>query len=256
MSKFIRIKEYDGIFWGRILDNEIMLLDNAPWANPRDIGRKVKLDMGKLTAPVIPSKIVLVGKNYPEHIKEMSNLVGTPSEEPIIFLKPPTAVIGPNDSIPRYSQIDRVDYEGELAAVIGRKIFKGDLGTVKESVFGYTCVNDVTARNLQKKDGQWTRAKGFDGFCPVGPWIVTGIDPLDLKIETYLNGERKQSGRSSEQLWNIFELIIFISSVMTLLPGDLISTGTPSGVAPMMPGDVVRVEIENIGILENKVVSA
>ncbi len=125
MNKYVRIKEYDGIFWGRVHENEVILLDNAPWESPRDMGRKVKLEMGKLAAPVTPSKIVLIGKNYPEHIKEMSNLAGTPSEEPIIFMKPPTAVIGPNDSIPRYSQLDRVDYEGELAAVIGRKIFRG-----------------------------------------------------------------------------------------------------------------------------------
>jgi 2-keto-4-pentenoate hydratase/2-oxohepta-3-ene-1,7-dioic acid hydratase in catechol pathway len=211
--------------------------------------------MGKLAAPVVPSKIILIGRNYPEHIKEMS-VLAKPSDEPIIFLKPATTVIGPNDTIPRYSHIDRVDYEGELGVIIGKKIFKGDPATVKESVFGFTCVNDVTARNLQKKDGQWTRAKGFDGFCPVGPWIVNGIDPLDLKIETFQNGERKQSDRTSSQIWNVFELIAFISSVMTLMPGDLISTGTPQGVGSMLSGDIVRIEIENIGALENKVVSA
>jgi 2-keto-4-pentenoate hydratase/2-oxohepta-3-ene-1,7-dioic acid hydratase in catechol pathway len=255
MNRYVRIKDGGEIFWGKVQDDDIILLDKAPWDTPSATGRKVKLEMSRLAAPVTPSKVVLIGRNYPEHIKEMTGLA-KPSDEPIIFMKPSTAVIGPNDAIPRYSAIDRVDYEGELGAVIGKKLFRCDINAVKESVFGYTCVNDVTARNLQKKDGQWTRAKGFDGFCPVGPWIVTGIDPLDLKIETYLNGDHRQSGRTSEQIWNIFQLIVFISSVMTLLPGDLISTGTPEGVGPMSAGDIVRIEIENIGTLENKVVSA
>jgi 2-keto-4-pentenoate hydratase/2-oxohepta-3-ene-1,7-dioic acid hydratase in catechol pathway len=255
MNKFVRIKDNNTISWGKVRESEVVLLDKAPWDNPTETGRIVKLELSKLAAPAVPSKVVLVGRNYPEHIKEMSGLA-KPSDEPIIFLKPPTTIIGPNDAIPRYSNIDRVDYEGELAAVIGKKIFKVDPDAAKESVFGYTCANDVTARNLQKKDGQWTRAKGFDGFCPVGPWIVNGIDPLDLKIETYQNGECKQSDRTSSQIWNVFELIAFISTVMTLLPGDLISTGTPQGVGPINPSDVVRIEIENIGTLENKVVSA
>jgi 2-keto-4-pentenoate hydratase/2-oxohepta-3-ene-1,7-dioic acid hydratase in catechol pathway len=255
MNRYVRIKDGDEIFWGKVQNNDIILLDRAPWENPGEIERKAKLDMSKLVAPVMPSKIVLIGRNYPEHIKEMAGLA-KPSDEPIIFTKPPTAVIGPNDAIPRYTELDRVDYEGELGAVIGKKIFRGDINAAKECIFGYACVNDVTARNLQKKDGQWTRAKGFDGFCPVGPWIVTGIDPLDLKIETYLNNERRQSGRTLDQIWNIFNLIVFISSVMTLLPGDLISTGTPEGIGPMNGGDIVRIEIENIGVLENKVISA
>ncbi|HBC46414.1 MAG TPA: 2-hydroxyhepta-2,4-diene-1,7-dioate isomerase [candidate division Zixibacteria bacterium] len=255
MNRYVRIKDGSGIFWGKVQNNDLVILDKAPWENPVETGSKAKLDISKLAAPVTPSKIVLIGRNYPEHIKEMAGLA-KPSDEPIIFTKPPTAVIGPNDAIPRYAELDRVDYEGELGAIIGKKIFRGDINAAKECVFGYTCVNDVTARNLQKKDGQWTRAKGFDGFCPVGPWIVTDIDPLDLKIETYLNNERRQSGRTSEQIWNIFNLIVFISSVMTLLPGDLISTGTPEGVGPMNGGDIVRIEIENIGVLENKVISA
>jgi 2-keto-4-pentenoate hydratase/2-oxohepta-3-ene-1,7-dioic acid hydratase in catechol pathway len=255
MNKFVRIKDNITISWGKIRENEVILLDNAPWNNPTETGRTTKLEMSKLVAPVAPSKVILVGRNYPEHIKEMSGLAKS-SDEPIIFLKPSTSVIGPNDAIPRYSYLERVDYEGELGVIIGKRIFQGDPDAALSSVFGYTIVNDVTARNLQKKDGQWTRAKGFDGFCPVGPWIVNGIDPLDLKIETYQNNERKQSDRTSSQIWNVFELIAFMSSVMTLLPGDLISTGTPQGVGPMMPGDIVRIEIENIGALENKVVSA
>jgi 2-keto-4-pentenoate hydratase/2-oxohepta-3-ene-1,7-dioic acid hydratase in catechol pathway len=255
LSRFVRIKEGDRIYWGRIDGEQVMLLERAPWDDPIHTGRIIKLDPTKLLTPVTPSKIVLIGKNYPEHIREMQ-AQGKPSEEPIIFMKPPTSVIGPRDPIPRYGWLDRVDYEGELAAVIGKKLFRSDFETVKRSVFGYTILNDVTARTLQKKDGQWTRAKGFDGFCPVGPWIATDIDPLDLAIETRLNGESKQSGRTSQQVWNIYELIGFISNVMTLLPGDLISTGTPQGVGPLAPGDTVKITIENIGILENKVVAA
>jgi 2-keto-4-pentenoate hydratase/2-oxohepta-3-ene-1,7-dioic acid hydratase in catechol pathway len=251
--KFVRIREGDRTYWGRIQGDQVMLLESAPWDDPINTGRAIKLDQTKLLAPVLPSKIVLIGKNYPEHIKEMQ-AQGKPSEEPIIFFKPPTAIIGPNDAIPRYAWLDRVDYEGELAAVIGQKLFQGEPEAARKSVFGYTILNDVTARNLQKKDGQWTRAKGFDGFCPVGPWLVADIDPLDLRIETRLNGELRQSGRTSEQIWDVYNLISFISRVMTLLPGDLISTGTPQGVGAIMPGDVVRITIENIGILENKVV--
>ncbi len=253
--KFVRIADGRKIVWGRLQHEQVIVLNDAPWNRPNDTGEKLKFDPGLLKAPVLPSKIVLIGKNYPEHIKEMQ-ATGKASEEPIIFMKPPTAVIGPNDAIPRYANLDRVDYEGELAAVMGQKLFQGDIAAAKASVFGYACLNDVTARNLQKKDGQWTRAKGFNGFCPVGPWLVTDIDPLDLKIETILNGELKQSGRTSEQIWNIFELISFISGVMTLLPGDLISTGTPQGVGPVLPGDVVKITIENIGTLENGVTAA
>lgn len=255
MSKYVRMTDGEKTCWGKVLDDQVALIDRAPWNNPIETGRIVKFDSAKLLAPVVPSKIVLIGRNYPEHIREMQGLA-KPSDEPIIFMKPPTAIIGPNDSIPRYTSLDRVDYEGELGAVIGKKIFRGDLEAAKSSILGYTIVNDVTARNLQKKDGQWTRAKGFDGFCPVGPWLVTDIDPLDLKIETYQNDQLKQSGQTSQQIWNIFALISFISSVMTLLPGDLISSGTPEGVGPIMPGDIIKVTIENIGTLENKVVAA
>jgi 2-keto-4-pentenoate hydratase/2-oxohepta-3-ene-1,7-dioic acid hydratase in catechol pathway len=169
-------------------------------------------------------------------------------------LKPPTAVIGPNDDIPYPANLDRVDYEGELAAVIGRKAHRVDANDAGSFIFGYTCLNDVTARNLQKKDVQWTRGKGFDGFAPVGPWIVTGIDPLNLKIETYLDDELRQSSSTSYQIWNVYELVSFISHVMTLMPGDLVSTGTPKGIGPMTPGNRVRITVEKIGSLENGVI--
>ena len=194
----------------------------------------------QLLPPVTPSKIVAVGRNYADHAKELGN--DTPAE-PIIFLKPPSAVLPPGGTIVRPPQSQRVDYEGELAVVIGER------GTV----LGYTCANDVTARDLQKKDVQFTRAKSFDTFAPLGPCIDTAVDPNDLAITTRVNGAVKQSGRTSMMVFDCAFLIAFISSVMTLLPGDVILTGTPAGVGPLVAGDVVEVSIEGIGILRNSV---
>ncbi len=255
MKRFVRIDVDGHPQWGRIEDDSVFILNREPWLEPSETGQTVPFDHTKLLAPATPSKVVLVGLNYHEHIKESQSATKAP-DEPVIFMKPSTAVIGPNDKIPRYAHLEREDYEGELAAIIGQKIFQAEEAAVRGAIFGYTCLNDVTARALQKKDVQWTRAKGFDGFCPIGPCIVTEIDPLDLKIETFLNGEKRQSGRTSEQIWNVFTLIKFISDVMTLLPGDVISTGTPQGVGPIKPGDIVRIVIENIGILENEVIGA
>jgi len=174
---------------------------------------------------------------------------------PLIFLKPSTAVIGPDDKIilPRTSR--RVDYEGELAAVIGREAKDVPQNQAKDYVLGYTCFDDVSERYFQKEDGQWTRAKSFDTFAPMGPWIETEIDPNDLKLETYLNGELRQSARTSDLIFGIAELVSFISSVMTLLPGDVIASGTTSGIGRMNPGDIVEVRIEKIGNLRNFVVA-
>lgn len=252
---YVRVRIDKRCEWGKVEGVRVVILDRAPWENARETGEKVALDMTRLLAPVTPSKVVLVGLNYREHVKESQSASAVP-DEPVIFMKPSTAVIGPNDEIPCYSFLDRIDYEGELGAVIGRKLFRSGESNARDAIFGYTCLNDVTARHLQKKDVQWTRAKGFDGFCPIGPWIATGIDPLDLKIETHLNGELRQSGRSSEQVWNIFELVRFISGVMTLLPGDVVSTGTPRGVGPLKAGDVVRITVQEIGALENRVKQA
>jgi len=249
---YARASHNNDTLWGRITGDVFEPSDNAPWNNFRGTSAKIPLGRCRLLAPVTPSKIVLIGLNYHEHIKESQSASSVP-EEPVIFMKPPTAVIGPGDDIPYPSELERVDYEGELAAVIGRKIHRADENQARSAVLGYTCLNDVTARNLQKKDMQWTRGKGFDGFAPIGPWIVTDIDPLDLKIETFLNGEVRQSSRTSCQIWNVFSLISFISKVMTLLPGDVVSTGTPQGVGPLKPGDTVRITIENIGTLENGV---
>lgn len=194
----------------------------------------------QLLPPVAPSKIVAVGRNYADHAKELGNEAPA---EPILFLKPPSALLAPNGTIVRPPQSQRVDYEGELAVVIG------DGGTI----LGYTCANDVTARDLQKKDVQFTRAKSFDTFLPLGPCIETDANPNDLRLTTRVNGETRQDGRTSMMVFDCAFLIAYISSVMTLLPGDVILTGTPAGVGPLAAGDVVEVEIERIGVLRNAV---
>jgi len=212
---------------------------------------KVSLSDVRLLAPVIPrSKVVCVGKNYADHAAEMGSDV---PKEPVIFLKPNTSVIGPNDTIQWPRMSERVDFEGELAVVISRICKDVPAEKVNDVIFGYTVGNDVTARDLQKVDGQWNRAKGFDTFCPLGPWIETEFTPGSQKIITTLNGEVKQSEPLSSMNFKIHEIIQFISSVMTLLPGDVILTGTPAGIGPMPAGAEVTVLIEGIGSLSNKV---
>ena len=212
---------------------------------------KVALADVRLLAPVIPrSKVVCVGKNYADHAAEMGSDV---PKEPVIFLKPNTSVIGPNDLIQWPRMSERVDFEGELAVVISRICKDVPVEKVNDVIFGYTVANDVTARDLQKVDGQWNRAKGFDTFCPLGPWIETDFIPGSQKIITTLNGEVKQSEPLSSMTFKIPQIINFISSVMTLLPGDVILTGTPAGIGPMPAGAEVTVLIEGIGSLSNKV---
>jgi 2-keto-4-pentenoate hydratase/2-oxohepta-3-ene-1,7-dioic acid hydratase in catechol pathway len=215
--------------------------------------KSLKLSDVKLLAPVIPrSKVVCIGKNYADHAAEMDSEV--PSE-PIIFIKPNTSVIGPNELIiwPRMSE--RVDYEAELAIVIGRICKEVPASKAKDVIYGYTLANDVTARDLQKKDGQWSRAKGFDTFCPLGPWIETEFIPGDQKITSTLNGEVKQSSMLSEMIFKVPQIIEFVTNVMTLLPGDVILTGTPAGIGPMPSGASITVAIDGLGALTNKVSS-
>ncbi len=215
--------------------------------------KSLKLSDVKLLAPVIPrSKVVCIGKNYADHAAEMDSEV--PSE-PIIFIKPNTSVIGPNEVIiwPRMSE--RVDYEAELAIVIGRICKEVPASKAKDVIYGYTLANDVTARDLQKKDGQWSRAKGFDTFCPLGPWIETEFVPGDQKITSTLNGEVKQSSMLSEMIFKVPQIIEFVTDVMTLLPGDVILTGTPAGIGPMPSGASITVAIDGLGALTNKVSS-
>lgn len=212
---------------------------------------KVALGEVKLLAPVLPrSKVLCIGKNYADHAAEMNSVVPT---EPIIFLKPNTSVIGPNDTIQWPRMSERVDFEGELAIVIGRICKDVPVERFSDVIFGYTIANDVTARDLQSKDGQWTRAKGFDTFCPIGPWIETDFVPSSQNLSTTVNGEIKQSEPLTSMIFKIPELIAFVSQVMTLLPGDVILTGTPAGIGPMAAGSVVEVTIEGIGTLTNKV---
>ncbi|HEY97437.1 MAG TPA: fumarylacetoacetate hydrolase family protein [Dehalococcoidia bacterium] len=204
----------------------------------------------KLLAPCTPSKIVALGVNYRSHGEEMSHRIPT---EPLIFIKPSTSVIGPEANIIYPPSSERVDYEGELGVVIGKRTRPVSAQEASEFIFGYTCVNDVTARDIQARDKQWTRAKGFDTFGPIGPCIETEVDPRNLTLETRLNGERKQHTSTADLVFPVDELVSFISHVMTLLPGDVIATGTTSGVGPMQPDDTVEVEIEGIGILRNYV---
>lgn len=205
----------------------------------------------QLLPAVTPSKVVCVGRNYREHAAELGNVM---PEEPLLFLKAPSALIGNGDTIMLPAVSERVEHEGELAVVIGRRCHRIAIDEDPITyVLGYTCVNDVTARDLQRKDVQFTRAKSFDTFCPVGPFIVTGLDPLDLQIETRVNGHVRQSGRTSAMAFPVPYLLRYISHIMTLEPGDLIATGTPAGVGPLVDGDSVEVEVEGVGILRNPV---
>ena len=216
---------------------------------PQD--KTLRLSDVKLLAPVIPrSKVVCIGKNYADHAAEMDSVVPT---EPIIFIKPNTSVIGPNETIVWPKMSERVDHEVELAIVIGRICKEVPAAKAKDVIYGYTIANDVTARDLQKKDGQWSRAKGFDTFCPLGPWIETEFIPKDQKITATLNGEVKQSSVLSEMIFKIPQIIEFVTNVMTLLPGDVILTGTPAGIGPMPAGASISVAIEGLGTLANKV---
>ncbi|HEY9282158.1 MAG TPA: fumarylacetoacetate hydrolase family protein [Pyrinomonadaceae bacterium] len=209
----------------------------------------VALAEARLLAPVQPSKIVCVGRNYREHAAELGNPMPA---EPLLFLKAPSSLVGHDALIELPSVSQRVEHEGELAVVIGRECRRvTDAENPLDYVLGYTCLNDVTARDLQKKDVQFTRAKSFDTFCPVGPFVETELDPLDLQVETRVNGEVRQRGRTSVMAFPVPYLIRYVSHVMTLLPGDVISTGTPAGVGPLADGDVCEVEVEGIGVLRN-----
>jgi 2-keto-4-pentenoate hydratase/2-oxohepta-3-ene-1,7-dioic acid hydratase in catechol pathway len=205
----------------------------------------------RLLAPVLPSKVVAIGRNYLEHARETGS---EPPSEPLIFLKPSTAVVGPGDAIVRPALSQRVDYEGELAIIFGRLCRDVPAARVPEVIFGYTCGNDVTARDLQAKDGQWARAKGFDTFCPIGPWIETDLEPADVRLTTSVNGAVKQDSRTSLMIHDITRLVTYVTAVMTMLPGDVLLTGTPEGIGPVVAGDIVTVSVEGIGELTNRVV--
>ena len=238
---------------GRIDGSTVRELLGELFSDLRESERSWPLDRVRLLVPLEPGKIVCVGKNYKDHAAEMKSAV---PKEPLIFLKPPSSVIGPGDPIVLTPYSQNVHYEGELAVVIGRTCSKlADGADIKPYVFGYTCLNDVTARDLQQSDLQWTRAKGFDTFCPVGPVIETAPGNGNVTVETYVNGQRKQSAPASDMMFGLDVLIPYISRVMTLVPGDIISTGTPAGVGPLKAGDSVEIVVGGVGTLRNPVVA-
>jgi 2-keto-4-pentenoate hydratase/2-oxohepta-3-ene-1,7-dioic acid hydratase in catechol pathway len=253
MERYIRFEAGDGAHWGIFQDGKIAELSGNPACGAEPNGAFFQPSAVKLLAPVEPTKIVCVGLNYREHVKESQSATKEP-DEPVLFLKPPSALIGPGEKIVYPEMAGRVDYEAELGIVIGKECRNIAPVEAEDYIFGFTCVNDVTARDLQKKDVQWTRAKGFDTFCPVGPWVVDNLKYEDILVESYLNGELRQSSRTSMMIFPAPTLISFISKVMTLYPGDLISTGTPAGIGPMKTGDRIEVKIEGIGSLVNDVI--
>jgi len=230
--------------------DEIRVLRGTFFEDPLPTGETVALGDVLLLAPVLPSKLVCVGKNYAAHAAEFGMQV---PEEPLLFLKPSTAVIGPGDPIRLPSISRHVDYEGELAVVIGRLARGVRAEDAFKFILGYTCANDVTLRDLQKTDDQWARAKGFDGSAPIGPWIETELDPNDAIVRTRLNGEIRQQASTSEMVFGVATLIEYVTVFMTLLPGDILLTGTPEGVGTLSDGDVVEVEVEGVGVLRNGV---
>ena len=248
--RLVRFRFGDRIATGVVDGDAVRALAGTFFENPVPSGEEVPLDDVRLLAPVLPSKVVCLGKNYAAHAAEFGSEV---PEEPIVFLKPSTSVTGPGDPIPLLPISNRVDFEGELAVVIGRIARNVRAEEAFRYILGYTCGNDVTLRDLQKKDEQWARAKGFDGSCPLGPWVETELDPIDVHLETRLNGEVRQSASTSDMVFGVATIIEFVTEFMTLLPGDVIMTGTPEGVGKLEPGDKVEIEIDGIGVLMNPV---
>ncbi|HRW09085.1 MAG TPA: fumarylacetoacetate hydrolase family protein [Caldilineaceae bacterium] len=246
--------------WGLLVDDVIYPLQCAPYLSPMGtgvyapqiIGDAVSLDEVHLLAPVEPQKIICVGRNYAEHAAELGNEVPT---EPLIFLKPPSSLVGPDEPVVYPAISERVDHEGELAVVIGQRCRNLREEEAMDVIFGYTVANDVTARDLQRKDGQWTRGKGFDTFCPVGPWIDTKFNPANRNVRCMVNDEVRQDGNTGLMIYSIANVLAFVSRFMTLEPGDLLLTGTPAGVSAVQPGDVMVVEVSGLGTLSNPVVA-
>jgi 2-keto-4-pentenoate hydratase/2-oxohepta-3-ene-1,7-dioic acid hydratase in catechol pathway len=251
MEKFVRYlyqgKEEYGLLEA---EDRIRRITGDPFTGYRSTEGSAAPDEIRTLPVCRPTKIIAVGLNYRDHAREFNLEVPA---EPLIFLKPPSAVIAAGDQIRIPSMSGRVDYEAELAVVIGRTCRNASREAAGDYILGYTCLNDVTARDLQTRDGQWTRAKSFDTFCPIGPYLVTGIDPGDLAVQSYLNGELRQSSRTSQLIFSVPDLVEFISRIMTLFPGDIISTGTPSGVGSLNPGDTVEIVVEQVGRLINTV---
>jgi 2-keto-4-pentenoate hydratase/2-oxohepta-3-ene-1,7-dioic acid hydratase in catechol pathway len=248
--RVVRVFSGEDVRYGLADASSITLISDEPFS-AWETDDVISMTGARLMPPAMPTKIVCVGVNYKQHASEMGHDLPT---EPLIFLKPPTAMNAPGGEIHIPPGVGRIDFEGELAVVIGRRAHRVSVADAPAYVLGYTCANDVTARELQARDGQWTRAKGFDGFCPLGPWVETDLDPSDLSIETLVNGEVVQSARTSDMIFDVPTLVSFVSHIMTLLPGDTVLTGTPSGVGELRAGDTVDVRIEGIGSLSNRVV--
>ena len=250
--KIGRYKKGRGVKWGVIESEIIREMKGSPFGEFEITSVTNKLDGVRLLAPCLPSKIVAIGLNYRDHAEEVKIEI---PKAPILFMKPSTSVIGPGDSIifPKMSR--RVDYEAELGVVIKKVARAVPEDRATDYVLGYTCFNDVTARDLQPKEGQWTLSKSFDTFSPMGPWIVTDIDPSHLEVSSYLNGERKQHSHTGNLIFDVKKLVSYISHAMTLLPGDVIATGTPSGIGRMAIGDRIDIVVEGIGTLTNTVVA-
>ncbi|MFA7677257.1 MAG: fumarylacetoacetate hydrolase family protein [Candidatus Omnitrophota bacterium] len=236
--------------WGAVEGERVKIMEGLPYMCTRFTGRIIKLSECKLLAPANPSKIILVGLNYKDHARELGMKV---PKEPVIFLKPATALNNPKARVVYPKGVKRLDYEAELAVVIKKKARNISESTSLKYILGYTCLNDITARDLQVRDGQWTRAKSFDGFAPLGPWVETNAFSSDMKVQLYLNGKLKQDSSTKNFIFSLEYIISFISRIMTLLPGDVVSTGTPPGVGPMQRGDSVEVRIEGVGKLQNRI---
>jgi 2-keto-4-pentenoate hydratase/2-oxohepta-3-ene-1,7-dioic acid hydratase in catechol pathway len=249
--KIVRFAIDNKVQYGILQGEYVQGIEEEPYRDLKPSDQFYQLSNVKLLSPCTPSKIVALGLNYHSHAKEVNI---PPPNAPLIFLKPSTAVIGTEENISYPSSSHRVDYEGELAVVIKKPVWLVSVEDAPEYVLGYTCFNDVTARDLQYQNKQWTRAKSFDTFAAVGPYIETELDPGNVVVETYLNGKLKQQANTGDLIYSVPELINFISHVMTLLPGDIIATGTPSGIGPMYPGDTVEIKIDGIGTLRNYVV--
>ena len=249
--KIYRFKHKDKISYGILKEDKIFLIEGSVYRKFKTVKKGIPVGDVTLLPPVLPSKIVAIGLNYKDHAMERGKPL---PEEPLIFLKPSTAIVGPNDIIVYPPMSKRVDFEGELAVIIKKRASRLEKDEeANDYILGYSCFNDVTARDLQTKDVQFTRAKSFDTFAAVGPCIATDIDPSRLKVKTFLNGKLKQSGNTRNLIFPVPFLVRFVSNIMTLNPGDIITTGTPAGIGPMMPGDRVDVQIEGIGTLSNKV---
>jgi 2-keto-4-pentenoate hydratase/2-oxohepta-3-ene-1,7-dioic acid hydratase in catechol pathway len=251
----MRIVRYGEGQYGAVEGDVIHALTAAPWETggiPAHRGDSVDRRTAALLPPTVPTKILGIGRNYRAHAQELGNEV---PKEPLVFYKPPSSLLAHNGLIQIPADAGRVDFEGELALVISRRACHVPAESWRDVVFGFTVANDVTARELQKKDGQWWRAKGMDTFCPLGPAIETDLDPFDLLLETFVDGEKKQSGRTSDMIFPLPELIAYVTRYVTLEPGDVILTGTPEGVAPLVPGQTVEIQVDGIGCLSAKVTS-